>query len=485
MRQAAARMLRAVRIRTHRMYRDEKGATIAFLAVIPVLAGTVAVGIETGQLYRVKRQMQGAADAGALAGAIDRMAGSTGTIVSSARYEVQRNGFTNGTANVVVTVNAPPTSGPNVATPGAVEVIVSKQQNFSLGNVLNSWLGKSTGGFTVTARSVAAQSSTSTTATSTTTDYEGGGCMVALTTAAEQGATFTSFGNFTSDCTIMSNGSATGSGSNASVTMSSFGSASVKVWTRGSFSASGYGSLTPSAASARTNQTSYIVDPYAGLGNPTPGACGFNNYKPSSGTTITLSPNTYCGGLQVSSFSTVIFQPGVYYIANGDLYLTSVNTVSCPDCTGNAGITFVMTQTTGNMNDIGGVMITSQNSVTLSAPKTGAYKGVLFYQDRRVPAGTMTSTSKIFTITSLNTATLWGAIYFPRNRIDISSLNSAGSSTNGCTVWIGRYIKFTSYNSAYVAGCKNASTGEWIAYPGGIETTTTTTTTTAKGKLYE
>ena len=53
------------------------------------------------------------------------------------------------------------------------------------------------------------------------------------------------------------------------------------------------------------------------------------------------------------------------------------------------------------------------------------YAGVLFYQDRRVPNGTMSSTSKIFTISSLNTVTLTGAIYFPNNRIDISSINNS------------------------------------------------------------
>ena len=41
-------------------------------------------------------------------------------------------------------------------------------------------------------------------------------------------------------------------------------------------------------------------------------------------------------------------------------------------------------------------------------------------------AGTMASTSKIFTISSLNNATLTGAIYFPNNRIDISSINNVG-----------------------------------------------------------
>jgi hypothetical protein len=85
----------------------------------------------------------------------------------------------------------------------------------------------------------------------------------------------------------------------------------------------------------------------------------------------------------------------------------------------------------------------------------------------------MSSTSKIFTISSLNTVNLTGVIYFPNNRIDISNINNSGNNNNGCTVWIGRYLKFSSYNNNYVAGC--AAIG---VTPPGITTTTTTSTTT-------
>ena len=40
----------------------------------------IAAGVETGQIYRTKRQMQGAADAAALAGSIDRIAAKTSSV---------------------------------------------------------------------------------------------------------------------------------------------------------------------------------------------------------------------------------------------------------------------------------------------------------------------------------------------------------------------------------------------------------------------
>ena len=189
MMRGASRAIRSARLTWQRLLKDERGSVLAFFVAIPVIAGTVAVGVETGQLYRTKRQMQGAADAAALAGAIDRMAGKdNATIAATARYEAQRNGFQNGVSGVTVTVNAPPTSGSNVSATGAVEVIVTKSTSFALAKVLSSSLGNA---FTLTSRSVAAQSTVTSTSnqqvtTSTTTSTSSkDGCLVALTTAAD------------------------------------------------------------------------------------------------------------------------------------------------------------------------------------------------------------------------------------------------------------------------------------------------------------
>jgi Flp pilus assembly protein TadG len=445
----ASRIFRSARATWRRLGRDRSGSVISFLVVIPVLIGAAAVGIETGQLYRTKRQMQGAADAAALAGSVDRTAGkSVTTITTTARYEAQRNGFQNGVGSTVVTVNAPPTSGTNIATAGAVEVIITKPQSFSLGAVLTSWLGGTSGSFTMTTRSVAAQKSSP----------SAEGCLVALTPLNEKGVDFSQFNHFNADCTIISNGTSTATGSTASVYVSNFNSLTMKtIWTRGRFVSDAPNQVSLTNA-AQENQTTAVVDPYAGLPTPSPGACTYNPFSAPGGSSLTLSPGTYCGGLTIQGYNNLYFTPGIYYIANGDLYLNGINNVSCPTCTTTAGTTFVLTQTTGNASDIGGVRISSENNVNLNAPSnTGAspplYAGVLFYQDRNAPVGTIASTSKIFTVSSLNTATLAGAIYFPNNKIDISSMNNGGSSSTGCTVYIGRYVKLASYNNNYIVGC--------------------------------
>src|SRR6185369_13444761 len=117
---SVARALRNLRL-------DDSGSVVTILVALPVLAGAVAIGVETGELYRIKRQMQSAADAAALAGAIDSMASRTSSITTDAKYEAQRNGFTDNGDTVKVTVNAPPLTGPNVSTNNAVEAIVQKK----------------------------------------------------------------------------------------------------------------------------------------------------------------------------------------------------------------------------------------------------------------------------------------------------------------------------------------------------------------------
>jgi Flp pilus assembly protein TadG len=467
MMQMALRMLRGAARRGRRFYRDEKGSIIGFLAILPILIGVAAVGIETGQLYRVKRQMQGAADAAAMAAAIDKAAGkSTDVVLATARYEAFRNGFSNGVNNVTVTAAAP-TSGSHMSMPGAIKVEITKQVKFSLGAFFVNRAGGTNNPFNIKSTAVAAMGTYSQSSSS-----GADGCLLAMTKNAEQGINFTGFSSFTADCTIAANSSATGTGSNAAVNMSNFSSATVKqIWARGAVTVTGNVTYTDPNGGPAPNQSTYISDPYATIGPvnlPATTICDETNYSKGNTSTVTVTMNpsgskVFCGGLTVRSASTVNFSPGVYYIAGGDLYLSSVSTVSCPTCTPDNGIAFVLTQIGTDTADagIGGVMITSDSTITFNAGKSnnGRFNGILFYQDPRATTGTMSSTSKIFTVSSLSNATLSGAIYFPNNRIDISSIsNFGGSPTTGCTIWLGRYLKFQSFSRTYKGGCANYGT---------------------------
>src|SRR5215467_13620802 len=145
---AIFRRLTTARALWRRFVLDDKGSLMTLLAAVPVIAGSVAVGIETGELYRIRRQMQISADAAALAASIDVAANRTSSAVTDGRYEAQRNGFADGVNNVTVTVNVPPTTGTHQGAAGAAEVIITRQSNFSLGAVLLNWIGHSNAGFT-------------------------------------------------------------------------------------------------------------------------------------------------------------------------------------------------------------------------------------------------------------------------------------------------------------------------------------------------
>src|SRR3954462_12312703 len=136
MMQIASRVVRSARTFWHRLGREEAVSALTILTILPVLAGAVAVGVETGQLYRLKRQMQVSADAAALSASIDLMGGKDMSgATPAAKYEAQRYGFTDGANGVTVTVSAP-TTGTYAGTTNAVQVTVTKSTGFSIGSAL-------------------------------------------------------------------------------------------------------------------------------------------------------------------------------------------------------------------------------------------------------------------------------------------------------------------------------------------------------------
>jgi hypothetical protein len=117
-----------------RIVRDEVGQTLVLTALcLGAMLGFVALATDVGVLFHSRRNMQIAADSAAVAGALDYLYnGSALNGVAHAQAAAQAasaaNNFPN-TAPTVVTVNVPPTSGPNSSAAGFVEVIVSQPIN--------------------------------------------------------------------------------------------------------------------------------------------------------------------------------------------------------------------------------------------------------------------------------------------------------------------------------------------------------------------
>lgn len=109
-----------------RLIRRDDGQMLVTVALsMTVLLGFLAFAADVGLLWRAKRMMQTAADAGAVNGAAEIPADDWN---AGAQAGAALNGVTNGVNGATVTVNNPPLSGAYAGVNDYVEVIASKSE---------------------------------------------------------------------------------------------------------------------------------------------------------------------------------------------------------------------------------------------------------------------------------------------------------------------------------------------------------------------
>jgi Flp pilus assembly protein TadG len=377
----------------HPFCHGASGQILVLVALgIVVLMGFAALAIDVGQFWSVRRDIQTAADASAVAGAIALRLG--GNASDAAKSASALNGFTDGSAGATVTVNNPPTTGPYAGNSSYVEVVVKQPQPTFFMRVL----GYST--VNVGARSVASS-------------VNGSACLYALDPSSSGALTIGGSSSVTLDCGAMID-------SNSSTALNSNGGATLtatNIGVNGGYSGSGF-TPTPITGIAPAS------DPLSYLTAPTPGACTYTNLHAGTGGkgTETYGPGTYCGGIQVSGNNPIIFSPGgTYILEGGGLKVTAKSaTIS------GTGVMFYNTQ--GGGYSYGEISISGSTTVNLSAPTSGQYAGILFFQDRSIP-----TSAKGSTITGSSGSTFDGSFYFPT-----TSLTYGGSSSaDGYTIIVG------------------------------------------------
>jgi hypothetical protein len=99
---------------------------ILFALLLAPLLALIGLTIDGGRVYFEKRRMQAAADGGAFGAAREILRGNDGFVVSAGRDDTKLNGFDNALSDITVTVNRPPSSGPNSGNNNAVEVIIER-----------------------------------------------------------------------------------------------------------------------------------------------------------------------------------------------------------------------------------------------------------------------------------------------------------------------------------------------------------------------
>src|SRR5579862_4897484 len=121
-----------------RVTRNRERGSILMLGLIAILLlfAFAGLALDASYMYFHKRTMQTAADAGAFGAALELLRGNTDT-TAAAKTDTALNGFTDGSDNVTVTVNAPPLSGSKTGNVSFVEVIISHPQPTWFMRVLN------------------------------------------------------------------------------------------------------------------------------------------------------------------------------------------------------------------------------------------------------------------------------------------------------------------------------------------------------------
>ncbi len=111
-----------------KILRQEEGQALVLTALcMTAMLGFLALAIDVGVLFHSKRSMQTAADAAAVSAAQDYMWNlSTTTAQTAGKGASSANGYTDATSGVTVTINLPPSSGPNAGLSGYAEAIVTQ-----------------------------------------------------------------------------------------------------------------------------------------------------------------------------------------------------------------------------------------------------------------------------------------------------------------------------------------------------------------------
>ena len=349
--------------------------TVALL--MTVIVGVVAIAIDGGLLMMDRREVRSAADAAALAAAIDlyqnydqnKGKDPSGTAATSAKDTAQDNGYVDGVNGVTVKVNIPPQSGTYVAQDGYAEVIITMQQQRFFSAIWGS------AKIPVSGRAVAQGTKTPKANGIIVLDPAGSNDLTTTNTAN----IIVQHANIVVDSSDSKGGSISNSGNIQAVELDFSGNPG--------YNTSGSGQFIATSNNILSKQTP-TPDPLASLPPPAQPVQVGNNVNisgippggsvpgwatPGDPNGWTLPAGTYQNGINISdnnSAHTYTLQSGIFYFKGNGLSLT-----------GNANIKSDPNGVMLYFHD-GGLSITAGGAVNLSPLQSGPYANVTIYEDR-------------------------------------------------------------------------------------------------------
>lgn len=388
------------------LMRCRRGSIAIITSILAMaLLGFVALGSEAGRWYISKQETQNAADAAALAGVFDVMAGSTST--SNAVYFAKLNGYTDqaipfaGAVQSVSVTTGHYGSGVFTTTtdsPNAVRAIVG----VSIPPTFSAAMGF--GNITVSSTSIAYSQVTAS------------ACILSLTSLSIGGNTLANG----QGCYFMANTQALFNGSSATINVTGFDAA------QGCVSSNGYCTSLPAI---HNWYASPVINPLAGLGTFSP-AEGGTNFNVNNTTVVNLPPyeangNVAYGNIKISGGGVVNLSPGTYFMRS--LSMTG-GIIQCPTCTASTGVNIVILANAGGLS-IGG-NATVQLNAAWSNSTFPSLNSILFY-DRETTSVTVSGTSNSY---------YGGVMYFPNAAV---SWNGNAASTVKCSELIGYSVSLS------------------------------------------
>lgn len=367
--------------------------------MLPVLLGCVGLVVDVGYALQYRRNMQMAADAAALAGA--RATRNSPSITASdlavvVRLDATKNGFTHGTKNLSVVVCRPgvdygcTTQYVYSAANEAVKVTITQPRGTFI-----RVLGVNSLDVGVTAVAASAPTSAGT-ANIIALDPN---CTAASFHASGGVAVTVNGSVWVNSCDQNGTKATGGTPVNASDGIHIGCTATALC---GNYQQEG-GSLFTPAPSVGNPQ---LDDPLADLQEPLPSGPTFNDPNINSGTE-TLQPGIYNKGITIRG-GTVTFAPGIYFLDGNSLDIKGGATVL------GSGVMFYA------YNNASLIIQAPTTTVTMSAPTSGAYRGIWWFQQRSNPEHA--------TITAGPLVNISGTFYIINPG---SELNFAGNADSG------------------------------------------------------
>ena len=383
----------------------QDGAVLAYTAILlPVFIGFIALGLDIASWHIDKRRTQTMADSAAVAGALEHFrnveeesgdpdnCSSGPSIFNAAKEAAERNNFDTGLGQTL-TINCPPLSGAELGNEMAVEAIVTTPLPLILSALLT------TSDKTAASRAVA-------------TAGIGEGCLYALNPSESGTITVTGTADVIFGCGVIANSS-----DSSAITIN--GAACL---TATMISAAGgvSGNCISPAPVVKVSQ----ADPLGSMPEPEVSGCDFTSRTQISGhNDATLSPGVYCNDINITTNGTVTFEPGIYILDGAGLNIGAQATVVGDN------VMFYMVNTSSANN----FSIAGDASVTFTAPDSGMYQGIFFFESRN-------ESGVNHSFTGGSSMDIDGIIYAPNGDI---SYTGGSSSVDANTFIIADTITFT------------------------------------------